>query len=83
MFFLLSGKDPRALQQCEPAKAGVKLSPAFNSLIQECTAYEEDERTQSVVLVLNRLEELGGAERAENGILAMLVDGDDTTRNGD
>jgi len=53
LYFLLSGKDPKALKQCDPQ--ALKINPKLSLLIQACTAYEENERPQSANEILRRL----------------------------
>src|SRR4029453_18591145 len=56
LYFLLSGADPRALQQCDPANEGLSIQKGLSELVRDCTACTEADRPDSIGQLLRRLE---------------------------
>ncbi len=54
IYFLLTGKDPVALKQCDLSNFQ-NLSPMMHDLVQQCTQFEEEERPQSFEQIRARL----------------------------
>jgi len=52
MFFLLTGRDPRALNQSELLKSGIQVSHKMDNLVSRCTAFGESDRIHSVEQLL-------------------------------
>jgi len=57
LFFLLTGEDPVALSQCDPAEH-VKVSRALRFLIMNCTEFDENERPESFLHIRRLLDEI-------------------------
>jgi serine/threonine-protein kinase len=47
LFFLVAGKDPAALRQCDPIELGIKIPADLNEVIRRCTDFEESARPRS------------------------------------
>ncbi|MFN8659963.1 MAG: serine/threonine-protein kinase [Candidatus Obscuribacterales bacterium] len=62
LYFLLTGRDPRALSQSSPAK-DMDCSEEIDRLIRDCTAFDQDDRPQSFEQILQRLNEIDGGKR--------------------
>jgi serine/threonine-protein kinase len=62
LFFLLAGKDPTALRQCDPLELGMKLPATLNNVIRCCTAFDESDRPQSFEEVQKLLNEVPSIE---------------------
>lgn len=65
LFFLLTGRDPKALSQSSPAK-NMDCSEEIDKLIRDCTEFDEDKRPQDFAEILKRLNAL------EPGVLVKL-----------
>lgn len=59
LYFLLAGKDPTALQQCNLMADGIKVSRRLNELVLKCTDFDQSNRYQSFDQVLHDLIEIG------------------------
>ncbi|MFN8554250.1 MAG: serine/threonine-protein kinase, partial [Candidatus Obscuribacterales bacterium] len=57
LYFLLTGKEPRALSQSSPAK-DIDCSDELDQLIRDCTNFDASERPASFDEVLQRLKKL-------------------------
>lgn len=55
LYYLLTGKEPRALSQCDPLNEGYVVSKKLNELISICTDFEEQNRPDSFARVLEIL----------------------------
>jgi predicted Ser/Thr protein kinase len=81
-YFLLTGKDPKPLTECDPSCEGIRISEAFNDAIVQCTRTEYKERPANVaalVELLSRKPVTANQNEAilaatENAILAGEVD---------
>lgn len=65
LYFLLTGRDPKALSQSSPAK-NIDCSEEIDKLISDCTEFDEDKRPQNFAEILKRLNAL------EPGVLVKL-----------
>ena len=65
LFFLLTGSDPRPLEELSPRSLNKLVSPSTDSLVSLCTRQKEEERIQSTdeleTKLLDILEHGGGA----------------------
>lgn len=57
LYFLLTGKEPKALSQSSPAK-DIACSDELDQLIRDCTSFDASDRPASFEEVLNRLKTL-------------------------
>lgn len=55
IYFLLTGKDPLPLTECNPQDE-VKVSAWLNELVRTCTAFDEQDRPQSIDRVIDALD---------------------------
>jgi len=55
IYFLLTGRDPRALAQSQLSKSGVHVSERLDRLVSQCTAFDESDRIQTVEQLLAQL----------------------------
>ena len=61
LYYLLTGKDPEALSQCQPEKIKENISYPLGQLVKSCTSLEAAERPQSAALLLTLLGEMSKA----------------------
>lgn len=54
LFFLLTGRDPRALSQSVPSQS-IACNESLDKLIADCTAFEQELRPESFAEILKRL----------------------------
>ncbi len=64
LYFLATGKDPKALRQSSAVEDGASISPFLDELIRSCTAFSDEDRPTSFDDLLEKLKE---QERAESG----------------
>lgn len=62
LYFLLTGRDPKALSQSSPAQT-MDCSEELDKLVQDCTSFEEERRLQSFEEVLQRLKKMDRGAR--------------------
>lgn len=55
LFYLSTGKDPEALQSCNPKDSGAQIDEGLNQLIISLTAQNQGDRPQSALDVKTRL----------------------------
>jgi hypothetical protein len=55
LYYLVAGKEPRALAQSDPISEGILISKQLNDLIVSCTEFEEDKRPGSFKQILEML----------------------------
>lgn len=55
LYYLLTGKEPKALLQCNPFNEGYVVSKKLNELISICTDFEEQNRPDSFARILEIL----------------------------
>ncbi len=61
--FLLTGKDPTPLAQCNPRKFNPEVSAALDELLGRCTDFEPADRVQTAREVAEELERIKAANR--------------------
>jgi tRNA A-37 threonylcarbamoyl transferase component Bud32 len=57
LYYLLTGEDPEALSQSEPAKQ-IELSPQLNDLVKSCTDLELETRISSAAEIIEYLQRI-------------------------
>lgn len=57
LYYLLTGEDPEALSQSEPAEK-IELSPQLNDLIKSCTDLELETRISSAAEIIDSLQRI-------------------------
>lgn len=63
LYYLLSGEDPKALQQSNLERPDLNISPALIDLVRRCTEFDESARPASVEEILNLLQGLTGRKQ--------------------
>lgn len=69
LYYLLTGKEPRALSQCDPLNEGYVVSKKLNELISICTDFDEQNRPDSFARVLEILS-------SSEAIVSEVLDGE-------
>lgn len=62
MYTLLTGKQPLAIKQCSPKAENAKVSDSLDTLVQELTNFDEQQRPQSATAVRARLIEINSLQ---------------------
>ncbi|MBX9689428.1 MAG: serine/threonine protein kinase, partial [Candidatus Obscuribacterales bacterium] len=74
LYFLLTGKDPRALKESDPAAEGIKVSKELAAIVKACTAFDESERPSSceeLISEFTKLSKKNSTSRKTNPGLAV------------
>ncbi len=69
LYFLLTGKDPIALNECRILEQRPELSPELDRLIREMTSFDDINRPESVVSVREKLQYILRDRRSAGGAL--------------
>jgi serine/threonine protein kinase len=75
LYFLLTGKDPRALSQSDLSDTDRKISPRMQELVKVCTDIEDAKRPASFDEILSTLESVNTttSKRSDDKLLLPSV----------